>query len=275
MSNIKIVLDSSADVTLLDGVDFAYAPLKINTAERKFVDDNELAVADMVEYLCTYKGKSSTSCPNTEDWLTAFGDAEEIFCITITSNLSGSYNSARVAKEEYEAKHPARRVELIDSLSTGPEIALMAERIRDLICEGKSFDEITELIRGYKTGLLFVLESMKNLANNGRVSKLAATVAGFLGIRAVGKASDIGTLEMLTKCRGTPKAIEAMVGYMTDMGYRGGKVKISHCLNEDMALKLKESILAKFQGADVEIGECRGLCSFYAERGGMLMGFET
>ena len=275
MSNIKIVLDSSADVTLLDGVDFAYAPLKINTAERKFVDDNELAVDDMVEYLYTYKGKSSTSCPNTEDWLTAFGDAEEIFCITITSNLSGSYNSARVAKEEYEAKYPERRVELIDSLSAGPEIALMAERIRDLICEGKSFDEITELIRGYKTGLLFVLESMKNLANNGRVSKLAATVAGFLGIRAVGKASDIGTLEMLTKCRGTPKAIEAMVGYMTDMGYRGGKVKISHCLNEDMALKLKESILAEFPYADVEIGECRGLCSFYAERGGMLMGFET
>ena len=275
MSNIKIVLDSSADVTLLDGVDFAYAPLKINTAERKFVDDNELAVADMVEYLYTYKGKSSTSCPNTEDWITAFGDAEEIFCITITSNLSGSYNSARVAKEEYEAKYPERRVELIDSLSAGPEIALMAERIRDLICEGKSFDEITELIRGYKTGLLFVLESMKNLANNGRVSKLAATVAGFLGIRAVGKASDIGTLEMLTKCRGTPKAIEAMVGYMTDMGYKGGKVKISHCLNEDMAMKLKGNILAKFPSADVAIGECRGLCSFYAERGGMLMGFET
>ncbi len=275
MSNIKIVLDSSADVTLLADVDFAYAPLKINTAERKFVDDNELAVADMVEYLYTYKGKSSTSCPNTEDWLTAFGDAEEIFCITITSNLSGSYNSARVAKDEYEAKYPTRRVELIDSLSAGPEIALMAEKIRDLICEGKSFDEIAELMRAYKTELLFVLESMKNLANNGRVSKLAATVAGFLGIRAVGKASDIGTLEMLTKCHGTSKAIEAMVGYMSDMGYKGGKVKISHCINEDMALKLKASILAKFPSADVAIGECRGLCSFYAERGGMLMGFET
>lgn len=275
MTNVKIVLDSSADLTELSGIPFSFAPLKINVQDNKYIDDATLDVPAMVEFLYRYKGKSSTSCPNIEDWLTAFGDAERIFCITITSNLSGSYNSARVAKEEYEARHPERRVELIDSLSTGPEVVLMAEKIKELAEADESFEAIAEYMKGYKTELLFVLESMKNLANNGRVSKLAATVAGFLGIRAVGRASDQGTLEMLTKCRGAQNTIEAVVGYMEKLGCSGNKIVISHCLNERGAIALRDAIVAKHPDAEISVRECRGLCSFYAERGGMLIGFET
>ena len=274
MTDIKIVLDSSADLNEMEGIPFASAPLKIHTQDNKFVDDKDLNVEEMVEFLYKYKGKSSTSCPNTEDWLAAFGDAERIFCITITSSLSGSYNSARVAKEAYEEKYPERKVELIDSLSTGPEIVLMAERIKSLAMEDVSFEDIAKEMKAYKTELLFVLESMKNLANNGRVSKLAATVAGFIGIRAIGRASEVGTLEMLTKCRGAQPTIAAIVNYMGEMGFSGGRAIIAHCLNEKGATALKDAIAAKYPTADVRLGECRGLCSFYAERGGMLIGFE-
>ena len=90
----KIVTDSSADMDTFEGVDFASAPLKIITANKEYIDDENLNVEEMVNDLRTYKGKSSTSCPNTEDWIEAFGDAERIFCITITATLSGSYNSA-------------------------------------------------------------------------------------------------------------------------------------------------------------------------------------
>lgn len=275
MTDIKIVLDSSADLIKMPGIKFNIAPLTIRTDGRRFVDDAELELDEMVEFLYTYRGKSSTACPNPEDWLFAFGNSERVFCITITSNLSGSYNSARVAKEEYERRYPERRVELIDSLSTGPEIALMAEKIKELAEADMSFEDIAEYMKGYKTELLFVLESMKNLANNGRISRVKATVASFLGIRAIGRASDEGTLEMLAKCRGAEKTAEAAIHYMKEMGCIGKKVGIAHCKNEGGALMLKEAILREYPEADISVRECRGLCSFYAERGGMLIGFES
>ena len=271
---IKIVLDSSSDLRELEGIDFACAPLVISTDERDYVDDATLDVRDMANTLYTYKGKSRTSCPNIEDWLAAFGDAEEIFVITITSSLSGSYNSARNAKLRYEEEHPERRVELIDSFSTGPEIALMAERIRDMVLEGMDFDTVREKIKEYRAELIFVLESMKNLANNGRVSRLAATAAGLLGIRAIGRASEQGTLEMLGKSRGSARAVLDTVSFMKKFGYVGGRVIITNCLNEAMANTLKERLSSEYPGADIVVRESGGLCSFYAERGGLLIGFE-
>ncbi len=98
MRKIKIVSDSTCDLFELKHVDFAYAPMKIITAEKEFVDNENLDVAAMADYLYGYKGKSKSSCPNTSDWIEAFGDADDIFCLSITSALSGSYNFACVAK---------------------------------------------------------------------------------------------------------------------------------------------------------------------------------
>ena len=276
MPNRKIVADSSADTLLLDGVDFDSAPLTIVTDEKEYVDDAALDVAQMTEDLLKYSGKSSTACPGVGDWLHAFGEAEEIFCVTITSNLSGSCNAAKIAAQEYEERHPDRRVFVLDSLSTGPEMRLLLERLRDSVAAGKSFEEICVDVSAYsaQTGLLFVLESMKNLANNGRVSRLAATAAGLLGIRAVGKASDVGTLEMLEKCRGEKKALAAVVHQMRAQGYIGGAVRISHVGNEEAAQSLREMLAVVFPKADIEVYAARGLCSFYAEKGGLLIGFE-
>lgn len=275
MNSIKIVLDSSANITSFDGVDFAFAPLKIETKERSFADDESLDVREMVEFLYNYKGNSSTSCPNASDWLDAFGDAKDIICFTMTSALSGTHGTACTAKRLYEAKGDGRRVCVIDSLSTGPEMVLMAEMARQLITEGKALDEIAAALRSYKTQLLFVLQSMKNLANNGRIGRLSATAAGLLGIRAIGRASERGTLEMLSKARGAEKATDATFEHMKEMGYVGGRVRIDHCLNQEAAEALAEKIKDSFPAADVTIGECRGLCSFYAERGGLLIGFES
>lgn len=272
----KIVADSSADTLLLEGVDFAAAPLTIVTDEKEYVDDAALDVAGMTEDLLKYHGRSSTACPGVGDWLAAFGEAEEIFCVTITGNLSGSFNAAKIAAAEYEEAHPDRRVFVLDSLSTGPEMRLLLERLRADVAAGMEFEAICEDVSAYsaKTGLLFVLESMKNLANNGRVSRLAATAAGLLGIRAVGKASDVGTLEMLEKCRGEQKALASVVENMRALGYVGGAVRVSHVGNEPAAHTLRDRLAVVFPKADIEVYSARGLCSFYAEKGGLLVGFE-
>lgn len=273
---IKIVADSSANMFALEGVDFQSVPLTISTAEREFVDTEELDVAAMVDYLSKYKGKSGTSCPNVSDWLAAFEDYDVIFCVTIISVLSGSYNAAMTAKRQYEEENPGKRVFVLDSFSTGPEMKFHVEKCRDMILEGKDFDTISRELQNYKdtqTSLIFCLESMSNLANNGRVKPAVAKIANILGIRVVGDACEEG-LHPTNKCRGEKKAIGEIVQNMKRMGYKGGRVKIDHCFNDGAADKLKNAILADFPQAEVMIDETRGLCSFYAEKGGLIIGFE-
>lgn len=276
LEHVKIVSDSSSDVLTMTGIDFRSAPLKIITAQKEYVDDAALDIRAMVEELQRYKGRSSTSCPNAADWLMAFGEAKWVFCVTITGTLSGSYTAACMAKESYEEAYPDRRVFVLNSLTAGPEICLILEKLQELVEAGLDFDDICKKITAYckRGGLLFMLESMKNLANNGRVSPLVAKMAGLLGIRVVGKASDRGDLEPLHKCRGEGKALETVTQEMRQLGFAGGKVRIAHCFNREAAQQLKGLIRQQFDKAQVRLYACRGLCSFYAERGGLLVGFE-
>lgn len=276
MRKLKIVSDSSSDLLKLDNADFDFSPMKILTDEREFVDDRNLDVNEMATYLENYKGKSRTSCPNPSDWLEAFGDADDIICVTITSALSGSYNSACVAKQIYEAENEGKRVFVLDTLSAGPEITLIVKKLEEYLKNGMDYDTVCGRIKAYtkQTGLVFMLKSLNNFANNGRVSPLVARIAGFAGICIVGKASDEGTLEPTHKCRGEARSIETIIKDLSAMGLKNGKVSIAHCQNEEGALKLKNLIAEKFKNAQVEIHKLRGLCSFYAEKGGFLIGFE-
>ena len=277
MHSVKLVVDSSADMLALEGMPFASVPLKIITAEREYVDDADLNVEEMVNDLSVYKGRSSTACPSPADWMAAFGDAERVFCVAITSSLSGSCNAAEIAKKDYEEQYPDRRVCVIDSLSAGPELRLIAEKIAEMVKAGESFDEICEKVEKYRkhnTGLVFMLESLKNLANNGRVSPLVAKAAGLLGLRLVGKASNQGTLEPLEKCRGERKTLDALRRIMQELGSKGGKIRIAHVGNLPAAESLKAMLKELWPTADIRISRCRALCSFYAEKGGMLIGFE-
>ncbi len=276
MRTIKIVADSSADLMKLEHTAFASAPLKIITDDNEFIDDQALDTGAMVAWFDSYKGKSKTSCPNTSDWLKAFSGADDIFCVTITSGLSGSYNAACAAKELLESEHPEKRVCVIDSLSAGPELVLIIEKLEDMIREGLSYEEICRQIREYQvhTGLTFMLSSLKNFAANGRVSPAVAKIAGILGIRIVGKASDQGTLKPTNKCRGEARSLEAIVDHLYTSGLRQGKVRIAHCMNRSAAQTLQDMIHAKFPNTDIKIHACRGLCSYYAEKGGLLVGFE-
>ena len=277
LNKVKIVMDSSADMLSMDGVDFGAAPLKIITAENEYVDNAVLDVPSMVDALLTYTGKSSTACPAPGDFEEAFGDAEFIFVLTITSNLSGSYNAACLAAEDYRQAHPDRRVFVLDTLTTGPEMVLLAEKILECVKSGMEFDEVCSAVEEYRkktTALIFVVESMKNLANNGRVSRIVAKAAGILGIRAIGCASVRGDLEMIDKARGARRTIPAIVENMKKLGYCGGKVRITHVVNPGAAVALKELICSEFGDVVEDIRPARGLCSFYAEKGGLLIGFE-
>ena len=272
----KIVADSSSNLLSFECFPFASVPLKIVTDEREFVDDAALNTEEMLSYLDAWKGRSGTACPSVGDWLEAFGDAERVFTVAITSNLSGCYNASVQAKQVYEETHPERKVCCLDTLSVGPEMALVVEKLKELLDSGKTFEEAEAEIRDYMkhTHLLFMLESVDNLAKNGRVSPLVAKAVGFLGIRIVGKASDVGTLQQLHKCRGEKKALDTILKELDSHGFRGGKVRIAHCFNEAGAQALLELVRSHYPDVEASIIPFTGLCSFYAERGSVMIGFE-
>ena len=274
---MKIIADSSANIPALAGASYQSVPMTIRAGERDLVDDETLDTHELLDYLAAHNGKSGTACPSLDVWLKAFEGADEIFVITITSSLSGTCASAMAARDVYLQSHPDTKIHVFDTLSTGPEMQLLAERIAALYAMGLSFDVICEKAREYlaTTHLLFRLKSLHNLAQNGRVSKLTAGAVGILGIQILSTASSEGTIQPVEKCRGEKKTREAMVQHILDAGYRGGKVRIHHAENPDAAGALAASLRERFPEADIEILPCAGLCSYYAERGGVIVGFET
>ena len=272
----KIVADSSSNIRTFEGVDFASVPLKIITKEKEYVDTPDLDLKQMVDDLKAYKDTSGTSCPNVFEWTEAFGEADGVFAIAITSNLSGSCNAARQAGEDYMDANPGRKVCVLDSLSAGPELRLIAEKVREGVQAGKAFEEIEADTRAYMkhTHLLFTLRSLNNLARNGRVSPAVAKLAGVLGIVVVGKASDEGTLQKMHKCRVEKRAIDTLYKEMKEHGYAGGKVRIGHNFNLPGAQQLEAIIRTEYPQADIEIELSSALCMFYAEVGGLMVGYE-
>lgn len=274
---MKLIADSSANLTMLEGVTYQSVPMTIRAGERDFVDDETLDTHELLDCLAAHNGKSGTACPSLDGWLKAFEGADEIFVITITSSLSGTCASAMAARDVYLQSHPEVKIHIFDTLSTGPEMQLLAEKLAELHAKGLPFDVVCEKAQEYlaTTHLFFSLKSLHNLAQNGRVSKIAAGAIGILGIHILATASLEGTIQPVEKCRGEKKTCAAMVQKLLEADYHGGKVRIHHAENPEAAGALAASLHGHFPEADIEIRPCRGLCSYYAERGGVIVGFET
>lgn len=273
---IKLVTDCSANICENINEEISYVPLKIITDEKEYTDDCSLDTEKMLKELKSYKGRSRTACPSTVEWLESFDDADIVLGAALTSGLSGCYNSALIAVEEYYENNPTKKVYIHDSLTTGPELELLMERYDESIKKGLSFEEIVQDIKMYsaRTHLTFSLESVDNFAKNGRVSPLVAKAVGIMGIRIIGIVSQEGTLEPLHKVRGEKKSILQIYETMLDYGFNGGKVRLSHTFNEPGAKALAEIIKADFPDCDIHITPNRGLCCYYAEEGSVLAGFE-
>lgn len=272
----KIVADSSCDMWELNGVDFAVAPITISTDNKHYVDNQELDVHLMSEELAKYKGVSHTACPSVGSWLDCYEGFDEVFVITLTGAMSGTYNSAMTAKGIYEEENENVKVHVFDSLSTGPEMRLLIEKLKEMIDEDLPFEEIVEKGQDYlnHTRLFFALKSLHNFAMNGRVSKAVASAIGVLNISIFATASEEGTIQQISKCRGEKKVVKSMIEHLENAGYHGGKVRISHADNLKLAHSVRDKILELYPHADIIVYPMGGLCTYYAEIGGLLVGCE-
>ncbi|WP_281681557.1 DegV family protein [Lactobacillus gallinarum] len=275
MENIKLIIDSSSNMKSDPDHNVEVVPLTISFGGKDYIDDQNLNIREFLNDMNQNQIAGKTTCPSIQAWLNALEGTEKAIIITMTSGMSGTFFSALQAKTMYEEKHPLSKIIVVDSRSAGPELTIVVHGIEQMLKGNMRFVDLEEAIADFRmhTHLLFVLQSLHNLSLNGRVAPAAAKIAGLLKINLIGTASKEGKLEPLTKARGMKKALREVFKYMQEDNYHGGEVIIDHCENEKDATTLKEKILAEYPDAKVEIRPMRGLCSFYAEEGGLMIGF--
>ena len=276
--SFRIIADSSCDIFTLenkaDNIYFNTVPFVITVDGKDFVDDDELDVKELVDAMAV-SSRSHTSCPSPADWIREFGEEGDVFALTITSNLSGSYNSCCTAREMVLEKDPDRNIEILDSRGTGPSLSMTIDRLCELSGQGLGFEEVKTQIHKFMAEhiLIFALSSYHNLVNNGRMPRIAGIVLGHLGLWGVGIASEEGTIKMKKIVKGGKRTLQVIMHDFKERVADKDSIVISHCQNESFALNLKKAVEAEYPGKLVKIIPTRGLCSYYAERGGIIVGF--
>lgn len=275
----NIVADSSIDLFELEksfeNIEFSTVPFSLTVGSKVFVDNESLDKEELLREMSACKEASTSACPSTGAWLEEFEKDGYSVGLTITSGLSGSYNSACAAKELILEKNPDKKIYIIDSLTTGAESILILRKLCELIESGLDFEAVIEGVEAFKkTGrTVFALCCFDNLVKNGRMSKLKGFVANTLGFWGIGIASEIGTIAMKGVARGQKKAIAAIIG---DMQERCGNAKdliLDHCMNEDFARQVEAAAREVWPEINVTILPTRGLCGYYAEKGGLIIGY--
>lgn len=275
----NIVSDSSSDLHALpeqdDQIRFTTIPFYIQVGEKKFVDDETIDVDAVLRENEAAQEAAHTACPSPDQWLTAFSQDGPVVAFTISSELSGSYNSACVARKMLLEEQPDKEIVIIDSRSTGPEEVLLIRKACALIHDGLPIHELERRLNAYagQVHIIFALSSYHNLIKNGRVNRLVGLVAGHLGIWGIGVGSDEGKIAMRGNARGEKNMIRFLVNEIKKTGLAGKRIVICHCLNEQTAQQLTKALKDAFAGILVDILPTRGLDSFYAERSGLIVAY--
>ena len=274
-----LVADTACDLYTLDGgegaLDFTTIPFSIRIGGKEYIDDERMPIDEMLEANETHAEIAQTACPSPEDWRQKFSASGPVIAFTISSALSGSYNSACTGRDMVLEEEPDKQIAVIDSKATGPEEAMLILKARDLILAGTPFAEIESALNqaAAKIHTIFALSSYHNLIKSGRVSRLIGFIAGHLGFWGIGIGSDEGEIVIRGKARGEKSMVRFLVDEIARIGLAGKEILISHCMNSESAQLLKKALEERFEGIRVAIMATRGLDSFYAERHGLIVGF--
>lgn len=276
----NIVADSSCDLKASDiqsqRLHFEVVPLKIIIGEDEYIDDGNLSIPQLLRDMDACKTGSSTACPSPEDFKRAFETADCTICVTISSQLSGTYNAAVLGRDMVLEEYPDKQICVIDSKGASGMLALIVLRAQQLIEAGKDFEEVCAALREYQASLriAFTLSNFGNLIKAGRMSPFIGSVLTGLGIHVIADATPQGTIHVAGKARGESKTIKHIVHMMAEAkDVTGLPVLIAHCENLAGAMKLKQAILAELPVADVTLLNCKGLCTFYAMEKGLIVSY--
>lgn len=276
----NIVCDSSSDLKTAaaedGGVGLIMVPMKITIGDIDYPDDEMLNVPQLLARMKEEKASSSSACPSPSAFAKAFSLADCTLCFTISSALSGTYNSAILARDLVLEDHPEKKICVIDSKSTAGALVLLARKSQELIDSDLDFESVCNELRIYQAALrtVFTLEDYDNLIKNGRMRPLVGNLLHTLGIHVIAEATSQGAIHVAKKAKGEAKTFRGILELMAESkDCTGASVVISNCENLSGALKLKQLILAELPVADVTILPCRGLTTYYAMEKGLIVAF--
>jgi len=277
MTEYKIIVDSSSNMKKEDfteqDISFSVVPLSLFLDGKEYIDDGSMNVEEFLKESSLPDSKVSTACPAPGAYLKELDGAENYIIITLSSKVSGSYNSAYSAKTLSE--HP-ENVIVLDSLGAGGSLEILVDKAVDYIHEGKSLSEIESALTAdsKKDKLLFSLEKFDSLIKAGRVSKFIAMVAKMMRIRPLGFA-DNGSIGIKEKLHTLDGVLKRMVFHISAF-LKTTKEKvciISHTANEEAANKLKEKLLSLHLFKKVIVRKNLGLVSYYGSDKALLVSY--
>lgn len=273
----KIIGDSCLDLTKEMRKDPCYSmiPLTLMVGERHFVDDETFDQKEFIKVVKEYPECPKSACPSPEMFKEAYCCEEEnVFVITLSAALSGSYNSAVLARSLYEEEHGKKNILVLDSKSASSGQLNIAMYIRELCDKGLEFDEICEKASAYRDRMntYFVLESLDTLKKNGRLTGLQAFFATKLNIKPV-MGADNGTIIKLDQARGIQKALQRMAEIaVKEAGTTKDKrLVIAHCNAPERAQFMKEKLCSMADFKEVVITDTCGVSTVYANDGGVIL----
>ena len=277
--SFHIVCDSCTDLTEEDLKKGCYTlvPLTLLVDGEETIDDETFDQADFLAKVAASKESVKSACPAPESYMEAYSKADDIYVVTLSAELSGSYNSAVLGKNLYEEENGAKNIHVVNSRGAATTQVLIARKLNEYASQGMSFEEVVDKIEEYTTSLrtYFVLETLEVLRKNGRLSRLSATIAGALNIKPVMIGTRDGVIQKAAQARGMKKALAKMVDHMGREGrdLTRRQFVISHCNCYERAVYVKELIKKHLHAEDVDIVDTKGVSSLYACDGGIIVSY--
>lgn len=275
----KIIADSSCDLTdeIKREMNVDIVPLTLRLGEREYIDNQDLDVKQYIKSMNSYPESPKTSCPSPMDFICKYKEEGSIFVVTLSSRLSGAYQSAIVAKDMFVEEVEQKFIHVFDSLSASAGETLICRKIHDLAEQGLEELEIVEKVTKYigEMKTFFLLESMEHLAKAGRLNPIIAKIGTFLEIKLIMGGTEEGTIELVEKVRGYKRAF---VKFIETIGKKGTKLEekilaIAHCNCPERAQSLKTEIEKNYNFKEIVVVEMSGLSSTYADDGGLVIAF--
>lgn len=274
----KIIVDSCGELTeeMKESGNYETAPLEIDVEGCHIIDDETFDQAEFLRLVSGTQECPKSSCPSPEKYMEAYKcEAEHVYAVTLSSELSGSYNSAVLGKNLYHEEYGQKDIYVFNSRSASVGETLIALKIAECEESGMKFQEIIEAVESYIEGqhTYFVLETLDTLRKNGRLTGLKAVVATALNIKPVMGSTPQGTICQISQARGIKKALIKMVDHVIgDIKDPGEKIlAISHCNCRERAEDVKKMILERIKVRDVIILDTAGISSMYASDGGVIL----
>lgn len=277
---IKIITDSCSDLPaeILDKYNIGVVPLEIRFGNKSYTDGIDITKDEFYKIMKEYDELPKTASPSPQQFISKFeGPEEDIVIVTISSNLSSTYNSALIAKEIFEKEHKNKRIHVIDSLNASVGEGLIALKAAQMALKGFNADKLAEFLRkcAKESQVFFLLDTLENIIKGGRIGKVAGRIATLLSIKLIMKSDGNGIVDLAEKVRGSNKAFKRLVDIVGEncTNNENRILAIAHANCYTKALEYKAMIEEKYKFKQIIISTIGAAIGTYSGEGGLLISF--